>query len=80
MKKTNQPYFIVVFENGNEPFYLADWEGDPGRTLLKGNAKRFPTKIKAEKAKNKAIKDYPLRQLSGEVILIPNRYSSKQKQ
>ena len=35
--------FLAMFENGNEPFYLANWEGDPGRTLLKVNAKQFRT-------------------------------------
>jgi len=30
--------------------WIADWEGDPGRTLLKTNAKKFKTREEAERA------------------------------
>jgi hypothetical protein len=60
--------FIAMFENGNEPFYLANWEGDPGRTLLKVNAKQFKTQALAEKAIKKAVRKYPQRNLVGKVV------------
>ncbi len=60
--------FLAMFENGNEPFYLANWEGDPGRTLLKVNAKQFKTQALAEKAIKKAVKNYPSRNLVGKVV------------
>jgi|GEM_PF-2304191 len=60
--------FLAMFENGNYPFYLAIWEGDPGRTLLKSNAKQFRTQALAEKAIKKAMKDYPHRNLVGKVV------------
>lgn len=60
--------FIAMFENGNEPFYLANWEGDPGRTLLKVNAKQFRIQALAEKAIKKAVKNYPGRNLVGKVV------------
>ena len=60
--------FVVKFENGNEPFYLADWDGDPGRTLLIENAKKFLRHKSAQKALEKAITDHPLRKLVGEII------------
>ena len=60
--------FIAMFDNGNEPFYLANWEGDPGRTLLKVNAKQFKTQTLAEKAIKKAMNKYPQRNLVGKVV------------
>ena len=60
--------FIVKFDNGDEPFYIANWEGDPGRTLLKVNAKQFRNQKVAEKALKKAVKDYPQRNLVGKVV------------
>ena len=60
--------FLAMFENGNEPFYLANWEGDPGRTLLKVNAKQFKTQALAEKAIKKAVQKYPQRNLVGKVV------------
>jgi hypothetical protein len=60
--------FIIKFDNGNEPFYIAGWEGDPGRTLFKFNAKQFRNQKVAEKALKKAVKDYPQRNLVGKVV------------
>lgn len=61
-------WFLAMFDNGNEPFYLADWGGDPGRTLLKANAKKFRTQALAEKAIKKAVHKYPQRNLIGKVV------------
>jgi hypothetical protein len=60
--------FLAMFENGNEPFYLANWKGDPGRTLLKVNAKQFRTQALAEKAIKNAVQKYPHRHLVGKVV------------
>jgi hypothetical protein len=60
--------FLAMFKNGNEPFYLANWEGDPGRTLLKVNAKKFRTQALAEKAIKKVVQKYPHRNLVGKVV------------
>lgn len=57
--------FIVKFENGDQPFWLADWTGDPGRTLVEKNARDFDKYSQAERAMNKAIKNYPERKLKG---------------
>ena len=65
--------FIAMFENGNEPFYLANWEGDPGRTLLKVNAKQFKTQALAEKAIKKAVMKYPNRKLVGKAVSYNDR-------
>lgn len=43
--------FIVELE---EEVWIAPWEGDPGRTLVKENAKRFKSKGAATKAMDKA--------------------------
>ena len=43
--------YIVEIEEG---VWLAPWEGDPGRTLDKENAKTFTSRFKANKALGKA--------------------------
>lgn len=45
--------FIVELEDG---VWLANWEGDPGRTLRRDNAKQFDTKKKAQNALKRARK------------------------
>jgi hypothetical protein len=51
--------FIVILEQNflGEKVYLAPWRGDPGRTLVELNAKRFKTKAAAEIGLSKA-RDY----------------------
>ena len=39
--------YIVELQKG---CWIADWEGDPGRTIMKENAKLFHSKWKAENA------------------------------
>lgn len=44
--------YIVELEKG---VWLAPWEGDPGRTIIKKNAKQFKTYASANRALNKAL-------------------------
>ena len=44
--------------------WIANWEGDPGRTLIKENAKKFRSKSKAEKLCNHLKYEYPSRDFS----------------
>ena len=44
--------------------WIANWEGDPGRTLIKENAKIFKSKINAEKLCNHLKSEYPSRDFS----------------
>lgn len=60
--------YIVEFENARHHFWLAPWEGDPGRTLLKCNAQQFDTKDDAQFALDEAIRKNYHRTLIGEVI------------
>lgn len=46
--------YILKFKD-NE-CWIAPWEGDPGRTLIKNSAKLFYTKEKAEIFKRKILK------------------------
>lgn len=62
--------YIVEFENGGSPFWLAPWDGDPGRTVLKENARVFSNREGAEKALKAAKKQYPERKLKGAVVLV----------
>jgi len=43
--------YIVELDEG---VWIADWEGDPGRTLIKDNAKKFGSRGKAKEALTKA--------------------------
>ena len=45
----------------NNECWIADWDGDPGRTLVKENAKTFPNKSDAEKLCDKIKSKYPNR-------------------
>jgi hypothetical protein len=56
--------YIVEFKNGGSPSWLADWEGDPGRTLVRDSAKTFNTHKLAMQALKKAINENPHRNLS----------------
>ena len=60
--------FVVEFKNGIHPFWLADWEGDPGRTLRIENAIHFKCILKAEMALAKAKADNPHRKLDGRIV------------
>ena len=50
--------YIVELDPG---CWLADWEGDPGRTVVRKSAKKFPTKIAAALALLEArhFKEFP---------------------
>ena len=43
--------YVVALEPG---VWLAPWEGDPGRTLVLENAKRYPSERSAKRALQKA--------------------------
>jgi hypothetical protein len=45
----------------NHDCWIADWEGDPGRTLVKENAKTFKSKSDAEKLCKNIKSKYPNR-------------------
>lgn len=36
--------------SGDDSWWIADWEGDPGRTTKKENAKRYNTAVGAARA------------------------------
>lgn len=50
--------FVVKLQDG---CWLADGEGDPPRTLVLSNARRFTTRLKAGRALNDARKYRPFR-------------------
>lgn len=49
---------VVRIQSKNE-CYLASWEGDPGRTLIKRNAIIFDNNKEAETAISEAKKTHP---------------------
>jgi len=51
-KEAIMKYIVILEKNekGCGPIYRATWPGDPGRTFIKQNAKRFNTLLGAEKA------------------------------
>jgi hypothetical protein len=52
-------YCIKV--QANHDCWIADWDGDPGRTLVKENAKTFKRKSDAEKIRKEMKAKYPNR-------------------
>jgi hypothetical protein len=54
-------YCIKVLSS--EPCWIANWDGDPGRTLIKGSAKTFKNKKSAEKLCKKITETYPNRKV-----------------
>jgi hypothetical protein len=54
--------YIVELE---ENVWLADWEGDPGRTIKIDNAKKFGSRKKANKALGEALfyRKFPLAEI-----------------
>jgi len=54
-------YVVRLAEYGN--CWLADWGGDPGRTLVENSAKLWSTKRAAERAAKVAKKLYPWRMI-----------------
>ncbi len=53
--------YLVVSTNEGQPWWLAEVEGDPGRTIVRENAKVFDSKSKAQSAIKRVIKRYPHR-------------------
>lgn len=54
--------FILKFKN--QDCWIAPWEGDPGRTLVRESAKEFKSEEQARKFANKMIKENSLRKFS----------------
>lgn len=51
--------FVVKVPNCGIPYWFAPWAGDPGRTLIKENAKRFKTQEAATAAIERVYSKYP---------------------
>ncbi len=63
--------YIIEMPNGGKPYWLADWKGDPGRTELLVNARRYPSKQAADAALTMAKKlygDYRPSLLAGKIV------------
>jgi hypothetical protein len=58
-------YVIYLWnDSSNKPNWIADWDGDPGRTLLFENAKRFKTEKSAKNKLSVLKKQCPFRDFS----------------
>jgi hypothetical protein len=55
---------MFVLKFSNQDCWIAPWEGDPGRTLVRDNAKEFKTEEQAKKMANKIIKENSFRKLT----------------
>jgi len=51
-------YYLIELE---ESVWVADWDGDPPRTILKYNAKPYKTKKGAKIALMRILKRFPYR-------------------
>jgi hypothetical protein len=52
--------FVVKIDD----YWLADWEGDPGRTLVLNNAKIFSNRLSGGRALRKTTKQNPHRNMT----------------
>ena len=59
--------FVVAI---SEDCWLAPWTGDPGRTCLIENAKRYKTEAAAKRALSIAAKRYRFRHLTGHIYRV----------
>jgi DNA-binding ferritin-like protein len=69
--------YIIEFENGDKPFWLAEWEGDPGRTNQVWNARTFESFDEAQHELDETVKKNTHRKLKGKVIPFVYRYRIK---
>lgn len=53
--------YIIQLPNSNPMCFVANWDGDPGRTLLKRRAKTFRSKESADKYREILEVKYPNR-------------------
>lgn len=53
--------YIIQLPNSNPTCFIANWDGDPGRTLLRSRSKIFRSKGSAEEAKETLEAKYPNR-------------------
>lgn len=62
--------YIVQFENNGAVYYLADWEGDPGRTKERDRAKQFKTDKDARGEATNAVAENPSRYTGKSAFII----------
>lgn len=60
--------YLIRLTKSSEPCWVADWEGDPGRTLVKENAKRYLNEIVAARALRRLRSLYPFREMEIEPL------------
>jgi hypothetical protein len=58
---TKAPTQYCIMVDAASPCWIADWAGDPGRTLIKKHAKVFATQQQATEQCQKLKKQYPNR-------------------
>ena len=61
----------------HEDFWLRNWGGDPGRTVVLANAQRYKTKGAALAALTRARKKYPYRKIKGRVVEVDTPMSDE---
>lgn len=48
---------MYILKFSDHDCWIAEWDGDPGRTLVRDSARKFKSKKQAEKIAEKIIKD-----------------------
>ncbi len=69
-EKRVQSVYIVECISKGQSWWLADWEGDPGRTLVIENAKVYKTEASAKAAITRAINRNPTRKACQYLMLV----------
>ena len=60
--ENKQGMYIVELYGGTQ--FLAPWHGNPGRTCIRGSAKKYKSEFAALRALNYAKRKYPIRDYS----------------
>ncbi len=67
MSKNSGQFIIENYEDNNK-WWIAPWNGDPGRTLKKENAKRYLTMAGANRAISQYLNRYSFRKMNLRVV------------
>ena len=66
--------YVIEILNSKQKCWIANWEGDPPRTLKIENAQTFKSENEAEDRILQVRKTHPFKEMSYEVIKASNFY------
>ena len=61
--------YVIEIKSGSEPMWVANWEGDPPRTLKIENAQIFHKKKEATKRIKECRQTHPFRNVEYNIVV-----------